>query len=421
MARVYRLAFLLLLLVAGTANAALSPLTVYTVGGSTGSTAQAACTGKAISALVPPYDVGQVFGTLTGTNKSLCDIDHGGVFSGRFSVTSSAVCPANSTGTSSCTCSSGYIESGQSCVVDPSAVCASMNASPTAFLSSAFSLSGCAGGVNVRASMVTPNGSGGGWLFPPFSCSGTCTGSTVSSGTQDLSTCKLPQVAGTFNGQTVCYTPSTATAAGPSATASNPAGAASNPTSGLGPDAPPTATGKSSETTCKSGSCTTTTTFTNGSGASVGTKTDTKPQLTFCQENAGSPLCKQSSYAASSCNAAPACDGDAIQCGIAFSAWKTQCALNPSADDNSARFDAEKGKAGSQVPDGGSVAISPTSFSTANAITGGGSGLSDLSITVWKTPVTLPLSTLNSYLAAMGNVLMAVAFIISIRILRGNT
>ena len=46
----------------------------------------------------------------------------------------------------------------------------------------------------------------------------------------------------------------------------------------------------------------------------------------------------------------------------------------------------------------------------------GGSGLSDLNITVWGKAISLPFSMLNPYLAALGNVLLAVSFLLALRI-----
>jgi hypothetical protein len=66
------------------------------------------------------------------------------------------------------------------------------------------------------------------------------------------------------------------------------------------------------------------------------------------------------------------------------------------------------------------ITISAGSFSTTDIVGGGPAGVSDLSITVWNTPITLPLSNLNQYLAMFGNVLMAVAFIVSVSIVRGR-
>jgi hypothetical protein len=65
------------------------------------------------------------------------------------------------------------------------------------------------------------------------------------------------------------------------------------------------------------------------------------------------------------------------------------------------------------------ITISAGSFSTTDIVGGGSVGLADLSLTVWNTPVTLPLSNLNQYLAMFGNVLMAVSFIIAVSIVRG--
>jgi len=235
----------------------------------------------------------------------------------------------------------------------------------------------------------------------------------------DVLNCSSTQFAGNVNGIDVCVDAVSKISDDSSVSATPPAGSSSSPSPLVDSSAPAGATGSSTQTVCTAGSCNTTTIYTNSSGAPVGTKSETKPESTFCGDNPGSPLCKTSSYSAAACGSAPACSGDAIQCGIAANSWATACALSTTANSESALFDAEKGKTGSQVPVGETVAFSSASFSTTDLLSGSASGLTDLSITVWNKPVNIPFSNLNQYLSIIGNVLMAVAFILSVRIVRG--
>lgn len=64
-----------------------------------------------------------------------------------------------------------------------------------------------------------------------------------------------------------------------------------------------------------------------GTAASPTTEKDTKAG--FCEENPESPICKSTSFSGACAPgaAAPACDGDAVQCAQAAEAWKINCAI----------------------------------------------------------------------------------------------
>ena len=53
---------------------------------------------------------------------------------------------------------------------------------------------------------------------------------------------------------------------------------------------------------------------------------------------------------------------------------------------------------------------------TSDAFGGGGSGVQDLNITVMGQSITLPFSKINTGLDALGQVLLAVSFLIAFRI-----
>jgi hypothetical protein len=62
-----------------------------------------------------------------------------------------------------------------------------------------------------------------------------------------------------------------------------------------------------------------------------------------------------------------------------------------------------------------SVSIGPGTFNTAPLI-GAATGLSDLQVTVFRSQVTLPFSSINIWLERLGVILQAVTFLLCIRI-----
>jgi hypothetical protein len=81
-------------------------------------------------------------------------------------------------------------------------------------------------------------------------------------------------------------------------------------------------------------------------------------------------------------------------------------------------YASNKSKTGDQTSSlaaNSSVAISSASFDTTDAI-GGAAGLSDLAISVAGHSSVLPLSGLNSWFVVLGNLLVAVTFIVCISI-----
>ena len=131
------------------------------------------------------------------------------------------------------------------------------------------------------------------------------------------------QIAGTLNGVPIC-SGTAPTNTDSKTTTTSPAG---NST-----------TNNTTTTTCTgAGSCTTTTTTTTtsggsgpggtGPGSTTTAPTETKkdlPKSAFCEENPNSSICKNSSFAGT-CDAPPACDGDAVQCAQAKAAFELKC------------------------------------------------------------------------------------------------
>lgn len=202
-----------------------------------------------------------------------------------------------------------------------------------------------------------------------------------------------------------------------------------------------------SETKCENGRCTTTTTVTttvtnNGTGATTTTSTSTtttQSQESFCKANPKAKLCGGSglpnidgggsggsggggkddpSSFTGACAGGFQCKGDAIQCAIAREQHIRACRLFDKESPESKLYEEFKGKEGDQtkeLPGNETIAIGDK-INSSDALGAGGAGLSDLSLTVWNQQVTLPLSMLNKYLAAMGNVLLAVSFLLAFRI-----
>ncbi|GLR12896.1 hypothetical protein GCM10007907_16860 [Chitinimonas prasina] len=167
-------------------------------------------------------------------------------------------------------------------------------------------------------------------------------------------TCGEGQDSASMNGTTRCYDRAT--------------GKYVDPTTGLPTDSPPTDSVKDSTTEtlpdgstkttvreCTAKGCSTTVTVTKPDGSSNSTTTHTgggadgsagggngngdgdeggedgepteptKPKP-FCEENPGSPICKESKYSGS-CGSEPSCEGDAIQCAIARNQFQLGCSL----------------------------------------------------------------------------------------------
>lgn len=177
---------------------------------------------------------------------------------------------------------------------------------------------------------------------------------------------------------------------------------------------------KETTTTCVGGTCTSTTKTTKtpaGGEPSDETKTDTKDKTKFCEENPNLSVCKEGSFSGS-CDAPPACKGDAIQCAVAAQTLKTACALDPKDNGEAAAFEEAKSKTGSQIgdlPGNDSVSIGSSSFDTTDAI-GAGSCIADMLVTVAGSSITIPFSKVCSSLAILGNLLMMVSFLLAGRI-----
>lgn len=119
-----------------------------------------------------------------------------------------------------------------------------------------------------------------------------------------------------------------------------------------------------------------------------------------------------------SCTGSFACEGDAIQCAIAKEQHRRNCKLFDEKSAESDLYNAHKGKEGDQTKDlpGNETINLSNRIDTSDALGGGGSGVQDLNITVMGQSITLPFSKINTGLDALGQVLLAVSFLIAFRI-----
>lgn len=199
-----------------------------------------------------------------------------------------------------------------------------------------------------------------------------------------------------------------------------------------------TKTENNSTTVCKDGKCTTTTvtntTVTNNTSGSSTTSSTTSAttasQGDFCAKNPSNAQCngtgtggdgegeEEPSQFGGACSAGFTCKGDAIQCAIAHEQHKRACRLFDDPSPESQLYEANKGKEGNQTTDlpGNETVNVAGRIDSSDALGAGASGVADLNVTVWGKAVSLPFSMLNPYLAALGNVLLAVSFLLALRI-----
>ena len=180
------------------------------------------------------------------------------------------------------------------------------------------------------------------------------------------------------------------------------------------------------ETTCTGGTCTSTvtgtTTITTGGSGSGGagvtstsaptSSTTADPQDDYCTRFPDGPLCKSSRFGGS-CNSQFTCDGDASLCATAKAANRTACAFSVDATANAALAAAT---ASVSALTGTVIDLGPSSFDSSDALGGGGQCIQDLTVTVWSKSVTLPLSQICPQLEVIGQILVAVSFLLAIRI-----
>lgn len=207
---------------------------------------------------------------------------------------------------------------------------------------------------------------------------------------------------------------------------------------------------------CSGEKCTVKTTTTGGS-SSGGTTTSTTTRGAYCAENPKSAVCKGSkddsgstrgqdggtgrgpnsgtgngvkgngkgdgegdeSSFGGSCASNFTCKGDAIQCAIAQEQHKRACKLFDDKSPESELYDKNKGKQGDQtkdLPGNDKVNLNGSTMIDTSDVLGGGSCITDKSVTVWNRTVTLPFSQICPNLAMFGNLLVAISMLLAMRI-----
>ncbi|MBI3102759.1 MAG: hypothetical protein HYY98_14585 [Burkholderiales bacterium] len=124
---------------------------------------------------------------------------------------------------------------------------------------------------------------------------------------------------------------------------------------------------------------------------------------------------------AGSCLSGFFCEGDVIQCAIAKEQHIKNCRLFDTRSAESDLYNQEKTKTGNRTTDlPGNDNKDINGLLKSDDVLGGGSGIRDLNITVWGSSVNLPFSQLNSVFAYLGQLLVAVSFLIAVRIIGGR-
>lgn len=189
------------------------------------------------------------------------------------------------------------------------------------------------------------------------------------------------------------------------------------------------------KTTCQGTVCTTEKTTTNtpaGGGSSTTNITNvSQPKEDYCKANANAAQCgkdgkgdgKEGNFGGS-CDAGFTCEGDALQCSMAKEQHERACQLFSKKSNESLLYDGEAAKAKDRdvtatLPGNRTEDLSGK-LSQENVL-GGGRCITDLSVTVWHSTVTLPFSTICPQLEYMGWVLVAIASLAAFRIVSGSS
>lgn len=209
-----------------------------------------------------------------------------------------AACGANATltGGTTCTCNASYTQGDKVCTLTTALESKTiqdllnLSGNSLTYSGSTYQTEACYEGYVMRgtgSALGLRNGVGTGEIYGPFTATGaTCTGQPVAS----AGTCKPGEFTGEINGVASCVPAQGRQDIGSTVTATPAAPGASAPAI---PGAPPTATTSQTSTTCTGSECTTTTTYKDGSGATVGTVKTDDSITSFCAKNVGSSICKE--------------------------------------------------------------------------------------------------------------------------------
>jgi len=240
---------------------------------------------------------------------------------------------------------------------------------------------------------------------------------TGSVGAPPPNSCGAGQQGGYVNGNWVCLS----TSGSGGTTSSQPASSSSSSTTVTNGDGSKTTT---TTTTNQDGSVVVTTNTVSSTGQPISSTTSdpmaNKDEVSkFCALNPDSSICKKSSFGGG-CGGF-SIDGDAIQGAIAREIYQRNCDLwNSDADS----------VAGSHVVDGTDGQLATATAKTTVNISSSNidqtaflasSGLVDQVVDIGGGhSITLPFSSLNSYLSIIGAVFVAVALIVAARIITGG-
>jgi hypothetical protein len=267
------------------------------------------------------------------------------------------------------------------------------------------------------------------WMYQASSYTGAeCTpgqNGTQPSGETHESDLPAGKCEGTVNGQTVIYDCAKTTETGEKKT--TPPVTDSETTPNTNGDPPGTTTTNTTISCSGANSCTktTVTTVVNNDGTkTTTTKTESGDKTSMCQGTVGLKTCEGTggdngtgeggSAFGGTCNTKFDCDGDAILCAAAKGIHEQKCIFEKESAE-SELYEQHKNDGNETGMDTDTKTLGPGDFDTSDAI-GGAGCIADKNVTVWGQSVTLPFSVVCDSLAMFGNLLVAVSFLLAIRI-----
>lgn len=263
----------------------------------------------------------------------------------------------------------------------------------------------------------------GQYIYSGFACTGATAKPALTGVPSD--TCAAGQIMGQVNGKNICVSNTTGEPQDPHISQPKTSGTTSTTTSN--PDGSTTTT---TTTNHEDGSTTTTIKIVQLNGDTTVTGTTTSPDGTdpldgFCKQNPEALLCseKESKFSGA-CGGVFSCEGDAIQCAISQEQHKRNCALFNDKTPLSELGDAigqgtDSGVSENPAKDANRQQVSlPASLSMSNGI--GASCMADLSVQVMSSNITVPFSSICSYLEIMGRIVVAMSLLVAARIVSGG-
>ena len=284
----------------------------------------------------------------------------------------------------------------------------------------------CSGGCTVTPSSWKVDQEGQVWGVWPMKSANQACGGKKDAGGVSLGDDKLPeapvacpanQCPGSVNGTNVCVPCKSATAQGPSTSASG-AQPGDPPKDPSDPDS--AVKGSTTQTTCVGAVCTTVTTYYDGKGNEVGSKTEEQPETDYCQKNPSASQCKKDSFGGA-CEGGFTCEGDAVECALAKEVHSRNCQWFK--EPSQAIVDAgDRALAGGVLPDGhpykDAMNAGPTQFSLSNRLDFtdglGGGCPTDTIVSAMGQTLVIPWSQYCTHMQMVGNVFVAVTLLICV-------